>query len=1142
MEDSDLQATYHGAASRPVATPSRPGQRGHTGNQGRASNVTPTPRVKGDAHARPPSAALSGWEDDSPQRASDLLEYLGKADSVDSGTSTPQQTAAVTGDLTQALLIARMAADANAGGDTGLGRKSSLKSQSSGDSYAGRIESKSRLANGSGSPAHDASSAHEAGGQNPRLPTPPAAGAEDGADQLQLVSAASRTGDEMPLERSGQAPWSAGDSGCDRGGDGAGVGASTEAERLRCLLYSDDEGDDDEDYQDLMTADDDTLFAGVDQSSNGNAGKSSRVGGGRSNRSLALAGRNSPLGASGASRPGVPGAAMVDAPSSGNSSVVTTASGDAGHSAGCDPAARCSKHNGAVVAAAAASLATAVSVSSVAGLAASSRSTSPRKRDVEGAEQDEGGETASTCDLVTSSPQQPDVCTSPVLPAAVVRGGGALGPQGSGFCGGPATEALEHVLSGRSSGPAIPGFVPLGSSIPTVGPLSPAISQPALQDATKFDPPVLAPQGHGQGTMQGQPNHFGQQHYHPQHQYVSIPTPQIGEGLRQHPPHARRLYTPGQANRSPIRGSGFMVSPPAARSSSPSVSPGRGLHSAVQHQHPSHHQQSAPRRISSPSVSLCVPSSHRTRSPRESHASAAGTTVSTFAPDSEELAPGGTLGGIGLVGGAPASAAAGSGGPVLNGGILKMGSWVTGTASTVSAASAAAGGGGGGNSSSSQSLTLSHSTLSRFPPAHVQTFPGGQVYRSTPISQVPGSSSEERIEALGAAGGVGAGTAPSGNTLGPGGPRGAVSPGRMSARTGRPRVPGASSSGGPSGTPGAAPGYTQDRFGGSYSAPARPSTSPHKPRSGGGARSSGLVSIGALSATASTLHGSGVLAEAADTSSAFVGPAIAAVMSPTPRGIAVPALPTYPTALGIRHCGFKQAPAPGSGSGVTGSMLYGGLGAVANANATSGGNSFGPPYTTNRQKTATGPDERMRSHTLSKIFAGVAVAPGLNVTPQDYPQFHGQYGQSLSPRGNSDTFGSGPTFPVADGAATAVSSSGPTDPSPSHPQLHPHPYSQQQLQLQQMQAQRKGSLPHLQAPPEPQVPSVMLAHSHHGGTPIQGLHPPGQSLSLALYGRSSVSRNSGMLEQGLPAVQAPQFASGPRSLSFDASRRATPRA
>ncbi|GLI62111.1 hypothetical protein VaNZ11_004644 [Volvox africanus] len=1127
MEDSDLQATNHGAPSRPVATPSRPGQRSHTGNQGRASNVTPTPRVKGDAHARPPSAALSGWEDDSPQRGSDLLEYLGKADSVDSGTSTPQQTATVTGDLTQALLIARMAADASAGGDTGLGRKSSLKSQSSGDSYAGRVESKSRLAHGSVSPAHDASSAHGAGGQHPTLAPLLAGGADNGVDQLQLVSSASRTVDEMPLERSGQAPWSAGDSGCDRGGEGAGVGVSTEAERLRCLLYSDDEGDDDEDYQDLMTADDDALFAGVDQSSSGNAGKSSRVGGGRSNRSLALAGRNSPSGASGASRPGVPGAAMVDAPSSGNSSVVTTASGEAGQTAGCDPAARCRKHNEAVVSAAAASLAITASVSSIAGLAATSRSTSPRKRDVEGAEQDEAGETASTCDLVTSSPQQPEVCTSPVLPAAVVRGGGALGPQSSGVCAGPATEALEHVLSGR--------FGPLCSSIPAVGPLTPAISQPASQDAAKFEPPVLAPQGHGQGTMQGlSPSHFGQQHYHPQHHYVSIPTPQIGEGLRQHPPQARRLYTPGQANRSPIRGSGFMVSPPAARSSSPSISPGRGLHSAVQHQHPSHHQQSAPRRISSPSVSLCVPSSHRTRSPRESHASAAGTAVPTFASDSEELAPGGTLGGIGLIGGAPASAAASSSGPVLNGGVLKMGSWVTGAASTVGASSSAAGG-GGGNNSSSQSLTLSHSTLSRFPPAHVQTFPGGQVYRSTPISQVPGSSSEERIEALGAAGAAGAGTAPSGNTLGPGAPRGAVSPGRISARTGRqPRVPGASSSGGPSGTPGAAS-HTQDRFGGSFSAPARPSTSPHKPRSGGGARSSGLVSIGALSATASTLHGSGVLVEAADTSSAFVGAAIAAAMSPTPRGVAVPALPTYPTALGIRHCGFKQAQAPGSGSGLTGSMLYGGLGAVANANAASG--SFGPSYTTNRQKTATAPDERMRSHTLSKIFAGVGVAPGLNVTPQDYPQFHGQ---SSSPRGNSDTFGSGPSFPMADGAATAVLPSGQTEPSLSHPQLHPHSYSQQQSQLQQMQAHRKGSLPQLQAPSEPQVPSGILAHSHHQGTP--SLYPPGQSLSLTLYGRSSVNRNSGMLEQGLPAVQAPQFASGPRSLSFDASRRATPRA
>ncbi|GIL75162.1 hypothetical protein Vretimale_7846 [Volvox reticuliferus] len=1142
MEDTDIQSPNHGATSRPVATPSRPGQRGHTGNQGKTSNVTPTLRVKGDAHARPPSAALSGWEDDSPQRGSDLLEYLGKADSVDSGTSTPPQTATVTGDLTQALLIARMAADVSAGGDSGLGRKSSLKSQSSGDSYAGRIESKSRLAQGSGSPAPDASQSHGAGGQHPTLPPLLAANAENAEEQQQLLSTASRTGDEMPLEGSGQAPWSGVNSGGDRDGDGAGVGASTEAERLRCLLYSDDEGDDDDDYQDLMTADDDALFAGVDQSSNKNAGKNGRSGGGRSNRSLALAGRSSPSGASDVSRRGVPGAALVGAPSSGNSSVVTTASGDAGQSAGYDLAVRCSKDDGAAVAAAAVALTTTVSASSVAGLAASMQSMSPRKRDVEGVDQGGGGETASNRDLIPSSPQRPEVCTSPVLSAEAVKGHDALGPQGSGFRGGPATEALEHVLSGRSIGSTILGLGPLVSSVPAVGALSPAAPQSASQDAAKLEPPVLAPQGQGQGSVQGlSSNHFGQQHHHPQHHYVSIPTPQIGEGLRQHPPQSRRLYTPGQSSRSPIRGSGFMVSPPAVRSTSPSTSPGRGLHSAVHHHPPSHHQQSVARRLSSPSVSLCVPNSHRTRSPRESHASTAITVGSTLAPDNEELAPGGTLGGIGLVGGAAASAAVASGGPLLNGGVLKMGSWVTGTASTVSAAAAAAGGGGGGNNSSGQSLALSHSTISRFPPAHVQTFPGGQVYRSTPISQVPGSSSEERIDAVGAGGGVGTGTAPSGNTLGPGAVRSAGSPGRMSARTGRqPRVPGASSSGGPSGTSGTASGYTQDRFGGSYSAPARPSTSPHKPRSGGGTRSSGLVSIGALSATASTaLHSNGALAETADTSSAFVAAAIAAVMPPPPpRGIAVPVLPTYPTALGIRHCGFKQAPAPGSGSGMAGSMLYGGLGAATTAAAASGGGSFGPPYTTTKQKAATAPDERMRSHTLSKIFAGVGVAPGLNVTPQDYPQFHGQHGQSSSPRGNGDTFGSGPNFPVADGAA--ISPSGPTEPFPSHPQLHPHPSSQQQLQLQQMQTQRKGSLPHLQAPMEPQVPSGLLAHNHHQGAP--GLYAPGPSLSLALYGRSSVSRNSGMLDQGLPAVQAPQFASGARSLSFDASRRATPRA
>jgi hypothetical protein len=39
---------------------------------------TSTPRTKSDLPARPPSAGLSGWEDDSPKPGAELLEYLGK--------------------------------------------------------------------------------------------------------------------------------------------------------------------------------------------------------------------------------------------------------------------------------------------------------------------------------------------------------------------------------------------------------------------------------------------------------------------------------------------------------------------------------------------------------------------------------------------------------------------------------------------------------------------------------------------------------------------------------------------------------------------------------------------------------------------------------------------------------------------------------------------------------------------------------------------------------------------------------------------------------------------------------------------------------------------------------------------------------
>ncbi|GLC49073.1 hypothetical protein PLESTB_000179500 [Pleodorina starrii] len=1298
MEENDGQgAGGHGVVSRPVATPNRglAASRGSQGAQGRPPNSTPTPRPKADTGPpRPPSADLSAWEDpDAPRPGADLLAYLGKADGADSGTSTPRQPGPITGDgnLTQALLIARKAAEAGAsssGGDTAAsaltrGASSSFKSQSSGGSFASRGDAKSRqpgrLSRGSTST-----------GAEPQPPPPPEGG---GSGQSLAAAAAS-----PPPEREAAAellqdsvqqdsvlatPRSAAlptprtetmGTTCDggeatespscfaaaaAGGAGDAAAAGGAADKLRGLLYSDDEDGDDEDYQDLMTADDDALFGGGAAGRAGAGAAAARrsgaggAGAGGSSRSLLRPAGASSSVASGTVRLSADGDAdsAVDEPTgaSASSSAETTTSGAAGPEPPSPPPA-----------AAAADILMAGS----------------------------GNSTREVISPVVSQSREASLPSSPSWAAGKSDGGAAGSPFAAPRAsvrlggGGAATEALEKVLSERMSTPGGLGSRATAPPPPLTPPLDTAVAA-----AAGSEPPAAAsPLPLGQWTLPGataQPHphpiqqqqhplllqasgtqqhpypylHHQQQHpdhhHHPQHlqpQYGphrSIPTPQIGEGLRQHPPQARRLYTPGQTSRSPIRGSGYVVSPAAMRplEGASSVSPGRGVYSAV-HQHQQHHH-TAGRRASSPSVPLGF---SRPRSPLS-----AGSALLPDGGDEVAAAAGGgaaaALYGFGAAGGGGAAAATGPPG-LLNGGVLRAGSWVGPAAAAGSGGGGTAGPGGGGHNLAA---------VSRFPPAHVQNFPGGQVYRSTPISQVPGNPSDE-LQGLrsldgpggGAAapaaaapgGGMGAAGGAGGGGLGPAGAgRTSGSPGRMSARGGgvragraefvwpadkankvrardgeasgsaaaapakevkfdsanpakskdkclappagqeskfgmsnlaglaesnltsfagaaaaepeaspsrvsgaaatagiahnahdrvaplaivatplpsvpsrtRPsappprfpapcgdlpqqsRGPGPATPGGPAGSGGAvaATPYAQDRFG-SFSAPARPSTSPHKSRAsvgGGGGRSSVFAGAGGggggISATA--VFGGGVLSapsavEAGDAPSA----------APPPRGVGVPALPSYTVSVGIRQGAFKQAGGPGGGGG--------------------GGGSFGSPFSAGRQKA---------------VAAGTAAYPLLHMPPQ------------LSPRG-------------ADGSFPAVADGGAADAAESALQYP-----------QQAQMQRKNSLPHLPAsssssstpsgnhnPQEPLPGSAGgLAmqhnnhHTHHpqpslgpgSGAGGPGAHHPQQPHQAAgpggLYGRGG-GRFSAAYESGLPAVQAAAV----RSFSFDVSRRAISRA
>ncbi|KAG2482803.1 hypothetical protein HYH03_018293 [Edaphochlamys debaryana] len=203
------------------------------------------------AEARPPSAGLTAWDGEANMSA-DLLSYLGKPEAdiaASSASSLPRQHGSMTGDgnLTQALLLARQAAATEAGVSADGAVRGPLSS-APGDAGP-RPETRGSAGNGlASSPS----------GSGPR-PFAESLGSGFDADDLIGGEEPSRTGD-----RGGDGP---------RPGAGAGLGPSKSgASELRGLLSDDDEddGEGDEDFQDLMTADEDALF--------GNSGSGAKAG------------------------------------------------------------------------------------------------------------------------------------------------------------------------------------------------------------------------------------------------------------------------------------------------------------------------------------------------------------------------------------------------------------------------------------------------------------------------------------------------------------------------------------------------------------------------------------------------------------------------------------------------------------------------------------------------------------------------------------------------------------------------------------------------------------------------------------------------------------------------------------------------
>ncbi|KAG2432006.1 hypothetical protein HYH02_013077 [Chlamydomonas schloesseri] len=525
---------------------------------------------------------------------------------------------------------------------------------------------------------------------------------------------------------------------------------------------------------------------------------------------------------------------------------------------------------------------------------------------------------------------------------------------------------------------------------------------------------ALYGQQQSQALLSYQQQYYSQLQLQQQQQYTphgglpapSIPVAQVGEGLRQLQMQPRRAFTPGQANRSPMRGSGYVVATAAnARVLTPPGSPtSRGGQQPVGS---GAYEPSGP---GSGSVyvganSAPQPLLGRPASPQQ-HVEAAGSQQQH--PRGSQQPHGASPRGAhdhasphaAADGGGPEATAAllaafaPATSPHRHGGGFNMSSWGSPLHHGGWAAGAGGGGGGGGGG-----------RFSSFSAGYT----GGLVYRSMPISQVLGSAAEDGAAAGGGGGGVGA--------------RSSLSPGRLSGRAGKAPTLGLmrdrhGSANATSAGPLAAAAAAAVAAAGSRAATSphslRPATSPSRSRS--------LASFG--TAVAGPLEPGYARAYAAPPSrqsprrashGAPPAPLVigGVVMSPPPpegldgaggpagetgtggaggpaRGPMVPAMPQYLHAPPpIRHCGFGPR-AGGHGGGGAASSCSGStspptlaMGGAAGPGS-AGSATVAPSVFLGSRAKAT--DERIRSALLAKVLASVAGGKDQPAAPP--PQHH----------------------------------------------------------------------------------------------------------------------------------------------------------
>ncbi|KAG2428983.1 hypothetical protein HXX76_011227 [Chlamydomonas incerta] len=591
----------------------------------------------------------------------------------------------------------------------------------------------------------------------------------------------------------------------------------------------------------------------------------------------------------------------------------------------------------------------------------------------------------------------------------------AAAGRGAGGSGGGASSG-SSVLAGGSR----------GSSAESGGAqAAPGRRKPQSQGSMKARGGVVAQAGHGSGGVAPQASQallygqqsqallsYQQQYYGqlPQQQPYTlhagqaaptIPVVQVGEGLRQLQMQPRRAFTPGQANRSPVRGSGYVVATAAnARVLTPPGSPtSRSGQSGTP---PVGSGVFEPSSMYVGASSAPQPFLGRPNSPHSAEAD-----VRAHTPRGQQQHPGGQYPHGGTPdhatphiadGGGPEATAAllaafvPTTSPHRHGGGFNMSSW--GSPHHGGWAAGAGGGGGGGGGGRFSSISAG--------------FTGGLVYRSMPISQVPGSAAEDG--ATGGGGGAGV--------------RSSISPARMSGRAGK-----------------AAPtlGLMRDRHGSANAtsagplataaaaavaaAGARAATSPHSMRPATSpSRARSLASMGP--AAAGTLepgysrpyappsrqspkrasHGTpptplvigGVVmsppgADGADGASAGQGgpggEAGAGGAGGMPRGPMVPAMPHHVHAPApIRHCGFgPRAAGHGSAAASLGSGSPPTLAMSGAAGPGSAGSATVAPsvFLGSRAKAT---DERIRSALLAKVLGSGAGGGGRDQSPP--PQHH----------------------------------------------------------------------------------------------------------------------------------------------------------